>query len=73
MRYSELEERLERREKIALNLAQQLSKKIDECEELKEEVNTLREYVNALNARLRVESSLADHVDTTGGEWAWEK
>ena len=57
MRYSELEERLERREKIALNLAEQLSKKIDECEALKSEVNTLREYANALNARLRVETA----------------
>ena len=52
----DVEERLERREKIALNLADQLNKKIDECEALKEEVKTLREYVNALNERLRVES-----------------
>ena len=74
MKYTELEERLERREKIALNLAEQLSKKIDECEELKSEVKTLREYADALNARLRVESMhLADHVDTTSGAWAWEK
>ena len=65
MRYSELEERLERREKIALNLAQQLSKKIDECEELKSEVARLNNLIKSM--------PLADHVDTTGGEWAWEK
>ena len=49
------EDRLERREKIALNLADQLNRKIDECEKLKEEVNILREYVNALNSRLNRE------------------
>ena len=37
-RFKETEERLERREKIALNLADQLNKKIDECEALKEEL-----------------------------------
>jgi len=52
----DVEDRLERREKIALNLADQLNAKIDECEELKEEVRVLREYANALNARDRVES-----------------
>ena len=77
---NDTEERLERREAIALNLAQQLNAKIDECEALKfelerqknivrimsertgesealkEEVITLREYADALNARLDVES-----------------
>ena len=52
----DMEERLERREALALNLAEQLSAKIDECEALKEEVITLREYADALNARLKVES-----------------
>jgi len=54
--FRDVEDRLERREKIALNLADQLNAKIDECEELKEEVRILREYANALNARDRVES-----------------
>ena len=62
---NDLEERLERREKIALNLAEQLNKKIDECEELKSEVARLNNLINSI--------PLADHVDTTGGEWAWEK
>ena len=53
---NDMEERLERREAIALNLAQQLNAKIDECEELKEEVRILREYAQGLNARLDVES-----------------
>ena len=77
---NDLEERLERREAIALKLAEQLNAKIDECEALKfelerqknivrimseridesealkEEVITLREYADALNARLKVES-----------------
>ena len=61
---NDLEERLERREKIALNLAEQLNKKIDECEELKSEVARLNNLINSI--------PLADHVDTTGGEWAWE-
>ena len=38
MKYSEMEERLERREAIALKLADQLNEKIDECEKLKEEL-----------------------------------
>ena len=38
----ELEERLERREKMALKLADMLNEKIDECEKLK---NDLRWYV----------------------------
>ena len=50
------EEQLARREALALNLANQLSAKIDECEALKAEVQTLREYADALNERLRVES-----------------
>ena len=72
--YNDLEERLARREAMAVKLADLLNAKIDECEALKEEVRTLREYADALNARLKVESvPLADHVDTTGGNWAWEK
>ena len=71
--FNHLEEQLKRREAMALKLADLLNEKIDECEALKEEVKTLREYADALNARLSVESPLADHVDTTGGEWAWEK
>ena len=49
------QKKIERREKIALNLAEQLNNKIDECEELKKELNILRQYADALNARLRVE------------------
>jgi len=61
----DLEERLERREAIALKLADLLSAKIDECEELKSEIVRLNNLINSM--------PLADHVDTTGGEWAWEK
>jgi len=56
MKYSEMDERLERREAMAVKLADLLNAKIDECEALKEEVRTLREYADALNARLKVES-----------------
>ena len=49
------EDRLERREKIALNLADQLNRKIDECEKLKEEVSILRGHLDALNSRLNRE------------------
>ena len=41
----ELEERLERREKMALILADKLNEKIDECEELKSEVARLRNII----------------------------
>ena len=51
-----LEEQLARREALALNLADQLNRKIDECEALKEEVKTLQGYARALRERLRVES-----------------
>ena len=64
----EMEERLERREKIALNLAQQLNKKIDECETLKKDLTWYVKRVQELEKQLY----LADHVDTTGGDWAWE-
>ena len=64
----EMEERLERREKIALNLAQQLNKKIDECETLKKDLTWYVKRVQELEKQLY----LADHVDTTGGAWAWE-
>ena len=46
------EEELARREALALNLADQLNRKIDECEALKEEIETLREYADALNEQL---------------------
>ncbi len=36
--FKDMEKRLEKREKIALNLADQLNLKIDECEKLKEEL-----------------------------------
>ena len=51
----DIEDRLERREKIALNLAEQLNAKIDECEGMKKEISILGGYVDALNARLEVE------------------
>ena len=53
---NDLEERLERREAIALNLAKQLNAKIDECEALKEEVRILREHARWRNERLKVEN-----------------
>ena len=53
---NDMEERLARREALALNLADQLNRKIDECEALKKEVSTLREYAQGLNDRLKVES-----------------
>jgi len=75
----DIEERLERREALALNLAEQLSAKIDECEALKEEVRILREHarwrkeeITRLNNLIN-SMPLADHVDTTGGEWAWKE
>ena len=45
---NDLEERLARREAIALNLAEQLSAKIDECEALKEEVTRLNHLLNSI-------------------------
>ena len=51
-RFKETEERLERREKIALNLADQLNEKIDECEKLKEEVKWYVERVVTLEKQL---------------------
>ncbi len=41
----DVEDRLERREKIALGLAKQLNAKIDECEELKSEVARLNNMI----------------------------
>ena len=43
----DIEDRLERREKIALNLADQLNVKIDECEALKKRIKELEESSNA--------------------------
>ena len=63
--YNDLEERLKRREAMSVKLADLLNAKIDECEELKSEVERLNNLINTI--------PLADHVDTTGGEWAWEK
>ena len=37
----DIQDRLQRREKIALNLADQLNRKIDECEALKKQVAEL--------------------------------
>ena len=44
----DVEDRLERREKIALNLADQLNAKIDECEELKSEIARLNNLINSM-------------------------
>ena len=63
--YNDLEERLKRREAMAVKLADLLNAKIDECEELKSEVARLNNLITSM--------PLADHVDTTGGAWAWEK
>jgi len=46
--FRDIEDRLERREKIALNLADQLNRKIDECEALKEEVVRLNNLINSM-------------------------
>ena len=43
---NDIEERLERREAIALKLAKQLNAKIDECEALKEEVAILKAHIS---------------------------
>jgi hypothetical protein len=39
------------------DLAKQLCDSIDECEAMKVEISILREYADALNARLKVESA----------------
>ena len=57
-----LEEQLKRREAMALKLADLLNEKIDECEALKKKVAELEEKLH-----------LADHVDQSGGTWAWEQ
>ena len=44
----DIEDRLERREAIALNLADQLNAKIDECEELKSEVARLNDMITSM-------------------------
>jgi len=46
--FRDIEDRLERREKIALNLADQLNAKIDECEELKSEVARLNDMITSM-------------------------
>jgi len=66
---NDLEERLARREAIALKLAHQLNAKIDECEALKKDLVWYVKRVQELEKQLY----LADHVDTTGGNWAWEQ
>jgi len=63
--FNDLEERLARREAMAVKLAGLLNAKIDECEALKSEIARLNNLLNCM--------PLADHVDTTGGEWAWEE
>ena len=55
MKYTEMEERLDRREKMALKLADLLNAKIDECEELKSEIVRLNNLINSV--------PLADHVE----------
>jgi len=41
-------DRLERREKLAVNLAEQLNAKIDECEALKSEVARLNDMITSM-------------------------
>jgi len=65
MKYTEIDERLERREAMAVKLAGLLNAKIDECEALKSEIARLNNLLNCM--------PLADHVDTTDGEWAWKE
>ena len=51
----DIEDRLERREKIALNLADQLNAKIDECEELKSEITRLNNLINSMELTVNVD------------------
>ena len=44
----DVEDRLERREQIALKLADLLNAKIDECEELKSEITRLNNLINSI-------------------------
>ena len=48
----DMEERLERREALALNLAQQLNAKIDECEALKFELERQKNIVRIMSERI---------------------
>ena len=57
-----LEWEVKRHSDMALILADQLNAKIDECEALKKKVAELEEKLY-----------LADHVDPSGGAWAWEQ
>ena len=52
---NDLEERLERREALALNLADQLNAKIDECEVLKEEVVRLNNLINSMELTVSID------------------
>ena len=47
----DVEDRLERREEIALKLADLLNAKIDECEELKSEITRLNNLINSIEVR----------------------
>ena len=51
----DVEDRLERREKIALNLADQLNAKIDECEELKSEITRLNNLINSMELTVNID------------------
>ena len=51
----DVEDRLERREKIALNLADQLNAKIDECEELKSEIARLNNLINSMELTVNID------------------
>ena len=48
----DIQDRLQRREKIALNLADQLNRKIDECEALKFELERQKNIVRIMSERI---------------------
>ena len=51
MKYTEIDERLERREAMAVKLADLLNAKIDECEELKSEIVRLNNLINSIEVK----------------------
>ena len=59
---NDLEERLERREAIALNLAEQLNAKIDECEALKFELERQKNIVRIMSERTGESEALKEEV-----------
>ena len=59
---NDMEERLERREAIALKLAEQLNAKIDECEALKFELERQKNIVRIMSERTEESVALKEEV-----------